>query len=48
MGALSIEVTAVDEADLPKLREAQRQQVRDAWVSQLKEAPGRMWRRLTQ
>ncbi|MEZ5396425.1 MAG: hypothetical protein R2724_26985 [Bryobacterales bacterium] len=48
MGALSIEVTAVDEADLPKLRQAQREQFRDAVISRLKEAPGRMWRRLTQ
>jgi hypothetical protein len=48
MGAMSIEATAADEADLPKLREAQREQVRAAVVSRLKEAPGRMWRRLTQ
>jgi hypothetical protein len=48
MGALSIEVTAVNEADLPKLRDAQREQIRDAFVSRLKEAPGKMWRRLTQ
>jgi hypothetical protein len=47
MGALSIEVVAVNEAELPKLREAQRLQTREAFVSNLKEAPGRMWRRLT-
>jgi hypothetical protein len=48
MGAMSIEATAVNEADLPELREAQRQQMRDAFLTRLKEAPSRMWRRLTQ
>jgi hypothetical protein len=48
MGAMSIEATAVRESELPKLKEAQRQQMRDAFVSRLKEAPGRMWKRLTQ
>lgn len=48
MGAMSIEAVAVNEAELPKLREAQREQFRNAILSRLREAPGRLWRRLTQ